>query len=293
MKNIFLLICLTITMLLSCPLCIVADPGKGISGLDLSVKGGYFRYAEPDADITYAGIVSGVQGNFRKDFSAVTLQLRTELMAGNLDYNGQLNVHQTASASVDTSSVETTDIDYGSKLWYSDSSLLIGKAFDKSRFSFTASSGIGYRLLSNPENPDVASDYSRKVTYIYLPLVLEIQKEASGNRIWGMTGEVDILLQGSAQADLSDASDKYNDLTFTQSVGGAVKLAGFYHCRLWKMDLSVTPFVDVWFVDNSDTDELHYEGERVSVRSADGTYGDYREPANVTFTGGLQLAVNF
>ena len=264
-----------------------------IKGLDLSVKGGYFQYKEPDARITYSGIVSGLYGAYKKDFSSCSVKIRSELMSGNVDYDGQLNIHQTESSEVQTSATESTPISYGASLWYSDSSLLIGKSFTKKRYLITPYTGLGYRYLSNSDNPDVAGDYKREVTYIYLPLVLEFQKGISETRAWGIVGELDILLRGSAEANLSDASEKYNDLQFNQSLGGGIKLAGFYNSKLLGMDISIKPFMDLWLIDNSDTDVLKHDGERVLVRSADGSYGDYCEPANITVTGGLQLALNF
>ena len=59
------------------------------------------------------------------------------------------------------------------------------------------------------------------------------------------------------------------------------------------IDLSVKPFVDLWMVKESDSDELKYEGSRILVKSADGSFGDYREPANITLAGGLELALYF
>ena len=264
-----------------------------IKGLDIAVKGGYFHYSEPDADITYSGIVSGIQGDYRKDFAACAIKIRSEIMTGNVDYDGQLNVHRVENAAVDISSVDTSPISYGSSLWYSDSSLLVGKSFSTHNYWITPYTGMGYRHLRSSENPDVDGDYKRQVTYIYLPLVLEFQKEVSDARRWGIVGEVDILLKGTARADLSDASDNYNDLSFNQSLGGGIKLSGFYNRNLLGMNVSIKPFMDVWLIDNSDTDVLKHDGERVLVRSADGSYGDYCEPANITVTGGLQLALNF
>ena len=269
-----------------------AEP-ESVKGLDIGVKGGYFHYSEPDADITYSGIVSGIQGDYRKEFAACTLKIRSELMTGNVDYDGQLNAHQVENAAVGISAADNSPMSYGSSLWYADSTFLIGRSFSKHNYVITPYTGMGYRYLSSSENQDVANDYKREVTYIYLPLVLEFQKEVSNTRTWGIVGEVDILIRGTAKADLSDASDTYNDLSFNQSLGGGVKLSGFYNRKLMGMDISIKPFMDLWLIDNSDTDVLKNDGERVMVQSADGSYGDYCEPANITVTGGLQLALNF
>jgi hypothetical protein len=133
-------------------------------GLDLFVRGGNFYYEEPDAEISYSGIVSGIRGAYEKSLSRCVFQLRSEIMSGNLTYDGSLNTQ---------------------------------------------------------------------------------------------------LAEGACPGDFSGQT------------------------------LSVKPFLDVWMVDESDTDDLEFEGSRVLVKFADGTYGDYREPANITLAGGLELALYF
>ena len=261
--------------------------------LSLSVKGGYFLYSEPGADISYSGLITGVQGDYQKTFSGFSFKLRSEFMSGQLDYDGQLNTHQVEDRSVQVSETGGISISHNASLWYSDSAALVGKPISKGNYTITPYAGLGYRFLNNPENSDVAFDYSRQVSYLYLPLILEIQKSTSQKHAWGISGEIDILLRGSVRADLSDASDNYNNLQFDQSVGGAIKLGGFYNSRIFGLNVSVKPFVDAWLVDNSHTDVLTYDGTRVLVKSADGSFGDYCEPANITMTAGLQLDIYF
>ena len=277
---------------LAAAIALIITPALG-SDMSLSVKGGYFHYSEPDVGISYSGLVSGLQGDFRKSFPAFSLKLRSEFMSGRLSYDGQLNTHQMADGSAQVSENSGAAISYDADLWYSDSVALLGKSFSKKKYRITPYAGLGYRYLNNPENSSVPYDYSRQVSYLYLPLALEIEKTGSPEYSWGLVGEIDILLHGSAKADISDASDNYNNLEFDQSLGGAVKVAGFYNRQLLGLSVSVKPFIDVWFVDSSDTDVLTYDGTRVLVRSADGSYGDYCEPANVTMTAGLQLDVMF
>jgi hypothetical protein len=82
-------------------------------------------------------------------------------------------------------------------------------------------------------------------------------------------------------------------LKFNQSLGGSIKLIGQYNREIWGHTVSLKPFLEIWIVDESDTDTLEYDGARVMVRSADGSYGDYCEPANFTLAAGLQLNVLF
>ena len=262
-------------------------------GIDLSVKGGYFHYQEPDAGISYSGLVSGIQGAYRKDLTSVAFKLRSEFMSGNLSYDGHLNSHEIAGGSTPSSEIDQSPIRYDSGLWYSDSAFLAGKSIPFKGGELTPFAGIGFRFLNNSENPDVLFDYGREVTYLYLPIAVDYQKQISKKESWGISGEVDLLLHGSARAALSDVSDLYNDLEFKQTTGAGIKLSGSYIRQVMGLSLAVKPFCDLWMVGNSESDELQYDGNRVLVRSANGDYGDYREPANLTLTGGLQLALSF
>jgi hypothetical protein len=273
---------------------IVFTRGFSLAGdLDLSIKGGYFRYDEPSADISYTGIVSGIQGAYKKSFSIWSFKIQSEIMSGNLDYSGRLNSHSTADGASVSSSNTRGSLSYGSDLWYSDTALLLGSPYCRNGYSLTPYAGLGYRYLDNPDNPDVPYDYRRQVSYLYVPMVLEFQKTLSENRSWGIIGEVDVLLKGSVRADLSDASEKYNDLNFQQSLGGSVKLTGLYNREILGYAISLKPFVEIWMVEESDTDVLEYDGTRVMVKSANGHYGDYCEPSNITLTAGLQLNMMF
>ena len=261
--------------------------------LDLSIKGGYFRYDEPGVNISYTGMVSGLQGAYTKSFSTWSFKVQTEIMSGSLNYHGRLNNHQTADGAMVSSQENSGSLSYGSDLWYTDSVVLVGRSYAKNQYSLTPYAGLGFRYLNNPDNPDVDYDYRRQNTYLYFPMVFELQKTLSKNRAWGITGEIDLLLNGSAKAHLSDASEQYNDLSFNQSLGGCVKLTGMYHREILGHAFSLKPFVEMWMVDESDTDVLNYDGARVMVQSADGSYGDYREPSNITLMAGLQLNIMF
>jgi hypothetical protein len=262
-------------------------------GLDVSVRGGYFYYGEPDAEISYSGPVTGIRGAYEKNFSWCLVQIRSEIMSGSLTYDGSLNTHLAEGATPGAPAEQTRSVRYDASLWYSDSSILMGGSFMKKNFEIRPLIGLGYRYLENPENAQVPFDYERRSTSFYVPLVLEFRRTLSERRFWGFSGEMDFLLRGSTRAKLSDASDQYNDLEFNQSKGVGARLTGFYQHEWMGLSLSVKPFVDVWMVDESDTDVLEFGGTRVLVKSADGTYGDYREPANITLAGGLELALYF
>ncbi|MBU4319278.1 MAG: hypothetical protein KKF30_18625 [Proteobacteria bacterium] len=278
-----------------CAILILITWGSAFAGdMDVSVRGGYFYYGEPDAGISYSGVVSGVRGAYESSFSGVLIRIRTELMSGNLKYDGSLNTHIVEGATATAAPPsQTHSVSYASSLWYSDSAFLMGSSFLKNGFEIRPFIGLGFRYLENPENKEVPFDYERNTTSIYLPMVLEFHKKISEKQAWGFSGEIDLLLNGSTRAKLSDASEKFNDLDFDQALGAGARIAGFYHCRWMGVDLSVKPFVDLWMVKESDTDELEYEGSRILVKSADGSFGDYREPANITLAGGLELALYF
>jgi|GEM_PF-4742801 len=261
--------------------------------IDFSIKGGYFNYREPYLDISISGLVSGLQGSYKKTFSACSFKIQSEFVNGNLTYDGYLNDHQISDGSTCITFSDPSPLRFSSNLWYSDSVLLVGKSFIKRTYSVTPYAGLGFRYLNNPKNQDIRSDYSREITYLYLPMVVEFQKSISKKSFWGITGEVDILIAGSVEARLSDVSEKYNDLKFHQSLGGSVKLAGIYMHEISGYVISVKPFLDMWVVDDSDTDVLKYNGSRVITKYSDGNYRDYCEPANITLTAGLQFNIRF
>ncbi len=262
-------------------------------GLNLSVKGGYLHYEEPSANIDFSGLVSGLQGSFKKTISTYTLKIQSEYMKSQTTYDGHVNVHRVSGESEMTSSVQGDRIRYDSSLWYTDSTLTIGKLFKKTAYRITSYAGIGYRFLDNTENPDVPYDYERTVAYLYIPLVLELQKKISRSQSWGFTGEIDILIHGKVNANISDVTKKCNDLSFNQSIGGGLKLSSYYRKQIFGLHFSVNPFFEMWLMANSDKDTLFYDGHRMLVKSADGDYNDYCEPANITFTAGLQFNLLF
>lgn len=262
-------------------------------GLSLSVKGGYFYYKEPQAHIDYSGMVSGIQGGYNKAFSKYTVKVRSEYMSGQLTYDGSLNVHEIVGDSIITTSSQKLPISYDADLWYTDSTISFGRQFKKGRRIITPYIGIGYRYLNSPDNVVITSDYEREVAYLYLPLICEVKKHMSHNQSWGISGEVDFLLHGSVRAHISDASEEYNDLSFTQSLGGGFKLASYYKREISGVEFSINPFFDLWLIADSDTDVLMYNGNKLLGQSADGEYSHYREPGNITLTAGLQVDIIF
>lgn len=147
--------------------------------IDLSVKGGYFEYWEPDPDIAISGQVIGIQGAYKKIFSVYSIKVQSEFMTGNLTYNGSLNTQKISEKSIQEISSGYIPIRHASKLWFSDSVILAGKTFFQHSYFITTYAGLGLRYLNSPRNQEVPSDYSRKVTYFYLPMVLEFQKNIS------------------------------------------------------------------------------------------------------------------
>lgn len=262
--------------------------------INFAVKGGYFQYREPGADVDYSGAVTGIEGSYKKQLSKnYAIRVQSQYMQARTTYDGHVNNHQIAGGSTITNNVEKYDISYDSDMWYSDSNIAMGKRILKNNFQITPYIGIGYRYLKNPGKPEIAGDYEREVTYLYLPLGVELKKDISKSKGWGITGEIDILVHGWVKAHTSEISEKCNDLEFNQSKGGALKISGFYHQHLFGQAVSVSPFAELWVIGDSDTDALLYDGTRMMVQSADGELNDYREPYNVTMSLGLRISVLF
>jgi hypothetical protein len=263
------------------------------SEFEIVAKGGYFQYEEPSADVYYSGVVSGIQCDFNKTFSRYTIKAQSEYMMGNTTYDGQINRHNFAEGAAVTSAIEEYDIRYSSDIWYTDSKIAIGKWYERDNYTITPSMGIGYRYLNNPERSEIEGDYEREVAYLYLPLSLEMKKNISERKSWGIAGEIDILIHGWVKAHTSDASDNLNDLNFTQSLGGGLKLTGFYKQKIFGRDIAFSAFAELWLLGDSNNDKLMYDGTRMMIQSSDGEYHDYCEPANITTVLGVKLNLFF
>lgn len=259
------------------------------NNLDVSVKGGYFNYMEPTADVEYTGMMSGVQFAYDKTLSNVTFKARSEYMRGQATYNGHVNMHQVVESSAVTSNTGAYDMSYDTMLWYTDSAVTMSFWHKKNDNALLPFIGVGYRYMSTPKSDEIEGDYKREITYLYLPVAFHLKKETSENKSWGFTGEVDILIHGWVKAHTSDISERCGDMNFNQSLGGGLKLGSYYKRSLFGLDFSVSPFAEMWLLGDSDTDMLTYDGK--IMRSADGSYYSYCEPANITTTLGLKFNI--
>ncbi len=257
--------------------------------LDLALKGSYFNYLEPSADVEYTGIMSGIQCSFNKAFSNFTIKARSEYMQGQTTYNGHVNTHKVVEGSAVTTNTGAYELSYDSNLWYTDSTIALSWWHPKSDYNLMPFVGIGYRYLNTPKSADIDGDYEREITYLYLPVTIEVKEDISKHKSWGFTGEIDILIHGWVKAHTSNIAEKCSDMNFSQSLGGGLKLASYYKQNLFGLDVSVAPFAEMWLLGDSDTDTLTYDGK--VMRSADGSYYDYCEPANITTTLGLKFNV--
>ncbi len=257
--------------------------------LDVAVKGGYFNYMEPTADVDYAGMLSGIQFAYNRTFSNLTVKARTEYMSGQTTYNGHINMHQVVESSAVSSNSGTYDMRYDTSIWYTDSAITMSFWHNKSDHDLLPYIGLGYRYMTTPKSDEVEGDYKREITYLYLPIAFQVDKETSDNRSWGFTGEINILIHGWVKAHTSDISERCGDMSFDQSLGGGFKLGSYYKRNLFGLDFSVSPFAEMWLLGDSDTDVLTYDGK--IMRSADGSYYSYCEPANITTTLGLKFNI--
>lgn len=257
--------------------------------LDLAVKGGFFNYQEPSADVEYSGVMSGIQCAYNKAFSNFNFKARTEYMQGQTTYNGHVNMHKVVEGSAMTSEVGAYELSYNANLWYTDSAVAISWWQNKGIFNLTPYVGIGYRYLNTPQRYDIEGDYEREISYLYLPVSFELREDSSEYKSWGFTGEIDILIHGWVKAHTSNISERCGDLSFNQSLGGGVKLGSYYKRNLLGYDFSVSPFAEMWLLGDSNSDTLTYDGK--VMRSADGSSYNYCEPANITTTLGLKVNV--
>lgn len=129
--------------------------------------------------------------------------------------------------------------------------------------------GFGYRYLNDDSTQD-PHGYNRHSNYLYVPLGLRTYRGLRDNWYLGLGGEFDLLLIGVQVSDIDGG------VTNVQWPGFGAKVSAELRRSDGSLDLAVTPFVQYWWVDDSDV-------------SSEGWY----EPRNNTLQYGLSLVWRF
>ncbi len=125
--------------------------------------------------------------------------------------------------------------------------------------------GLGYRYLGDDSSDDPAG-YKRHSNYFYLPVGYERGQKLGEGWYLGLGGEFDLLLYGLQRSELLGGA--YEPIKNNQDFGSGYGLRGTVEIRHRGKgaDMSIAPFIQYWWVDQSDTDHGFFEPENNSTQ---------------------------
>jgi hypothetical protein len=124
--------------------------------------------------------------------------------------------------------------------------------------------GLGYRGLSDDSSDDPYG-YVRQANYFYLPVGLKVNYVFADQWQIGFGGEFDLLLLGVQISDIYGGGDSVVNVQNPASGIGARVSAEVRH-RGWPVDVALAPFVQWWWVEESQESEGFVEPKNHSVQ---------------------------
>ncbi len=120
--------------------------------------------------------------------------------------------------------------------------------------------GLGYRYLNDDSSFDVHG-YERQSNYLYLPLGLKNYNALGGNWYLGLGGEFDFLLIGLQISGIEESPWDSSDVENWQWPGFGLRGSVELRHRSKSLDLAIAPFIQYWWIDDSEPSEsgLWYE----------------------------------
>jgi len=215
-----------------------------------------FEYEEPDVmeeDGVFYGVTASATRFGRASESRDTL-LRVEgsIAAGQVDYDGALM------------NGTPYKID-GNDDVLANARVLWGCVWHDEACSNHVFAGLGYRYLGDDSSHDPAG-YKRHSNYFYLPIGYERGCKLSEGWYLGLGAEFDLLLYGLQRSELLGGG--YEPVRNDQDFGSGYGLRGTLEIRHQgkTLDMSLAPFIQYWWVDDSDLDHGYYEPENNSTQ---------------------------
>ncbi len=215
-----------------------------------------FQYKEPGL-MKNDGILYGLAGAYTHYHGHELMRVEGEFALGTVDYEGSL------SDGTPYTMENSHDYLLNVRLFW-------GREWETENWDHRFYAGLGYRGLNDDSTQDPAG-YDRQSAYFYVPLGLKTYHDLADCWQIGLGGEFDLLLLGL------QFSQVLNDGVVTNmqwpGVGARGSLELRYRSR--SLDLSIAPFAQYWWVDDS--------------TAARGWY----EPRNQSFQYGLSLIWRF
>ncbi len=216
----------------------------------------WFEYEEPgvmEEDGVFYGVTVSATRFLRASESRDTLwRFEGGIAAGQVDYDGALM--NGTPYKVD-----------GNDDVLANARLLWGCVWHDETHSNHVFAGLGYRYLGDDSSHDPAG-YKRHSNYFYLPIGYERGCKLSEGWYLGLGAEFDLLLYGLQRSELFGGG--YEPIRNDQDFGSGYGLRGTLEIRHQgkTLDMSLAPFIQYWWVDDSDLDHGFYEPENNSTQ---------------------------
>ncbi|MCX5644243.1 MAG: hypothetical protein NTZ17_06105 [Phycisphaerae bacterium] len=200
----------------------------------------YFQYEEPGT-MKDTGVLYGVAGAYTRYHENRLFRIEGEFCFGLVDYEGTLDDG--------TPYAMENCRDYLLNL-----RLLWGRPWETGDWDSRLYAGLGYRALNDDSSHDPLG-YDRQSNYLYLPVGLKTYHELADHWQIGLGGELDVLLLGIQFSGI------YEDgvLTNVQWPGFGARASVELRHRAESADLALAPFVQYWWVDDSNVSDGWYE----------------------------------
>ena len=244
-------------MLVVCVLLGMAARGLGASEVteealtaptwEIAPEVSYFRYEEPGV-MKDTGILYGVAASYTRYRPNRLLRIEGGFAFGLVDYEGSL----------------TDDTPYtmeGNHDYLLNLRLLLGRPWQAHDWDSQFFAGLGYRGLNDDSSQDPAG-YDRQSNYFYLPLGLKTYRKLADHWQIGLGSEFDILLVGIQFSGI------YEDdvLTNVQWPGFGGRASVELRRRAKTVDLAIAPFVQYWWIDESNVSDGWYEPQNNTLQ---------------------------
>jgi hypothetical protein len=209
----------------------------------------WYRYREPRF-MKNEGVLYGVAMAYTQQSGNDFWRLEAGVSTGEVDYDGALQDGTPYKMS-------------GSRDWLLRLHLLKGYPWQTEEWDNHFYMGIAYRLLSDDSSSDPAG-YERVSNYFYVPLGLRAGHALRDGWDIGLGGEFDFLLLGIQISDVGIDPPQTN----VQWPGFGLRGSLEIRHRSDNADLAIAPFVQYWWVDESEENsEGWYEPENNTLQA--------------------------
>ncbi len=205
----------------------------------------YYRYTEPGT-MKIDGLLYGVAASYTRYRPHGLFRVDGEFAVGQVDYEGSLTDGTPYSMEGDTDFLLNLRL-----LW--------GQSWPVEGWDNLFYAGVGYRGLNDYAGQDPAG-YDRQSNYFYLPLGLKTYHELAGHWQIGVGGEFDLLLIGVQISGVD------NGVVNIQWPGYGARASVELRHRAKSADLAITPFVQYWWVEETNTSDGWYEPRNNTIQ---------------------------